>query len=652
MKSIKQEPIDDSSKISKISKQRQRQPISCNLCRTIKRKCDGKSPCSNCIRKSKQCIYPSVDKRRNRYSTEYIQTLEDGYKRYRDTLQDLVDNRGDLVTVASRLNELSDLIAVKTEAAASASASASASVVPPPPHPQPTSTGASLVSVYGPSSIYNESLSLTSSNTAATTTSSSPSSLNSPSTNSEPNPLHPQVLTSSRVQELIATSFKFLDMRFLSFIIYDSKSYEVYRRLCHIWHSEKSFDKFNSVLYSYPTNQFISPELIYGFCLFGATILNSVNEANYYYELSKKLCFCDSYSIGIPMANNSPASPVSSSSNDSLIGYKFSFEASSFPRIQSLVILAIHDLGKGNLTTSWQLTGLAFRMGSDVGFDNSFKVLDNEELGKLKNKLYWGCFIIDAFLGIIYGRNKMMTFQRDYPVFRNDVNNKNLARIVDVCVFCEQMFPVIYHSMPFLNFEDSKRNFLQKFDKVKQFNSQLLNWRRNLDPEYYWDMEIIHQAAQTGQKDFGLPLVFYVVILILNKPFLNITKNSDLSLITNCIDEFELILRQFKDFDSHQSVISIYTIILMANTLFAILNQFQSVDDRARLIGQIQYFIGALKKFDANTWIVVKTPIEVLSARMDRLISDERNRQHQPYDKRSPTTPIIENLVHPPPPAM
>ncbi|KAK6455441.1 uncharacterized protein RJT20DRAFT_47180 [Scheffersomyces xylosifermentans] len=597
---------------------KKRQSTSCNLCRTIKRRCDGKSPCANCIKRSQTCTYPNVDKRKNRYTTDYIKNLESEYQKCKDALQTLVYLKADPASVIKKLNELPKVMGSITEAKEEEKKTAAVLDSGPRVYDQ------SSVSVYGPTSIYDESMIVSPYHRTSTTGYNSPTSRESPmngtcssntesikqNLNSSPGASgHPPIpITSPHVRPLLEVMFKYLDATFMSFLVYRDITLRLYDELCAI--DPNDTEKYNEVLYGFPNNQFISPELIYSFCALGATMLSQSDDARYFYDLSKNIVFYENYPVPSPLGGRYEEPDVSN--------LKISLKSSSFPRLQALLFLALCELSRGELTSSWQFTGMAFRMGIELGFDNSHKKCFNQDLEKLKNKLYWGCIIVDNFLGLIYGRNKMISYQFDYPIFDNDCNSTNLSTIISLVALSEPMFGVIYHSMPFTTIDDSKKNFILRYNQLKEFNLQLIAWKRKVPPEFYWDKQTL--LSRKNRSDYTVEFTYFLVLIILNKPFLQIAKKSDMSFIIDMVDEFEIILKSVEDPRYFQNIVTIYLLILMTNVLFLYLNHIRSKSSYKKIILQIKYFIEFLTDhFDPNLWLVVKNPILILNKRLEIL---------------------------------
>ncbi|EXJ78727.1 hypothetical protein A1O1_09129 [Capronia coronata CBS 617.96] len=79
--------------------------------------------------------------------------------------------------------------------------------------------------------------------------------------------------------------------------------------------------------------------------------------------------------------------------------------------VQALLCLAFHELGQGNSTLGWMLSGMAFRMAQGLGFhqDPSKWVISDQTITttydiEIRRRIYWGCYVADKFISLYLGR--------------------------------------------------------------------------------------------------------------------------------------------------------------------------------------------------------------------------------------------------------
>ncbi|GMG26964.1 unnamed protein product [Ambrosiozyma monospora] len=226
-----------------------------------------------------------------------------------------------------------------------------------------------------------------------------------------------------------------------------------------------------SFLFYYLQNKhestFVSPCLIYAIATLGACQSHDPElkcKADEYYRISKSYLF-NNTGTGVPATSSPPSSGMgmgttTATKNDDIDGLSYS----SITKIQTLLCLAFYDIMRGQLTSCWLLSGLAWRMIFDLGFesDPSSWPLDNYnseyiddyddnggdnedgenracdggddmhkkktkhtkhvkypfELSEVKRRIYWGCFIADHFISLVLGRK---------PTLRHSETNVQLS---------------------------------------------------------------------------------------------------------------------------------------------------------------------------------------------------------------------------------
>ena len=72
--------------------------------------------------------------------------------------------------------------------------------------------------------------------------------------------------------------------------------------------------------------------------------------------------------------------------------------------IQALLCLAFHEVGQGNASQGWLFSGMAFRMGQDIGFhqDPTRWILQDRSIVtpediEIRRRIYWGSYVADKY---------------------------------------------------------------------------------------------------------------------------------------------------------------------------------------------------------------------------------------------------------------
>lgn len=70
--------------------------------------------------------------------------------------------------------------------------------------------------------------------------------------------------------------------------------------------------------------------------------------------------------------------------------------------VQALLCIAFHELGQGSASLGWLFSGMAFRMGQELGFHqdpqtwlHSDRTITTDKDIEIRRRVYWGCFVAD-----------------------------------------------------------------------------------------------------------------------------------------------------------------------------------------------------------------------------------------------------------------
>ncbi|RLV94808.1 hypothetical protein JA1_001584 [Spathaspora sp. JA1] len=627
---------------------RKRQSTSCNLCRTIKRKCDGGFPCSNCSKRNHVCTYANIDHRKHRYSSEYINQLEVVNRQAQDCLNDLIRIRNDPEQLIRRVEKLSETLA------SSSSVPANIHLPPIPSHPNlppppgvliPSGSSSSsgggingrrinndgldLTSKYfrgpdgrngyflGATTIYDESMVLGSNSYRP----SIPIKIKKEEELGEEHECRRvvssnglvdlKVLTSKKVSELIDVALMYFDHQILCYILNAVRTRQLYDELVVNSQDPNHIDK---IFCCYPNNNYISPELIYSLACIGSMYRDEPQDAVYYYELSQRIIL-----------------------NDNILN------KSSYPKLIAILLNAIFELSRGELSSAWLLSGLSFRMGLDLGFNDYTKEEPDEGINDLKNLVYWGSFIIDNFAGYVFGRPKMLFYDPNYPIFNNKLNDIKLPHVVNLIAMGDPMIESIYQIMPFKDAEEFKRTFTDKYNQLREYNHRLIQWRNSLPKELFWNVSTLKRDVKI--MDHSFKFAFYLIFIILNKPFLLLPIGSDIQMFTVICQEMEIIFRNVEDCCYLKNIVVLYVMILVCKLmLIQILNKnIKKIDDQFE---RLEFFINYIKTvFKPEVWILTKLPLNMLESRV-RAFRQEIQQNSAVVEQTSPITAVPPPLVN------
>lgn len=302
---------------------------------------------------------------------------------------------------------------------------------------------------------------------------------------------------------------------------------------------------------------FVSLELIYAISALGAKISTENNirmKADEFYSIAKNKV--------LEIAN----------------GEHFITE-SSIPKFQTLLCLAFYDLGRGELTSCWLLSGLAFRVGFDFGFeldpkdwnvtfnktpkarstrtsiayslsDFSSSASSNASLNQSRENLYqdypfdicqvrlriyWGSYVADRFICLVTGRSSTLKLVDVTIPDTQDIGD--LTGIEDFIYYdltsSKQYACRAFHCLKavveLLNLSEdiSMKVFgptiepgTNRFDLTTEFNLKLLQWKQNLGTELFWNKSILKRTAH-NELYMGPRYTFFIIILSINRPFVS-----------------------------------------------------------------------------------------------------------------------------------
>ncbi|CUM53032.1 unnamed protein product [Debaryomyces fabryi] len=329
----------------------------------------------------------------------------------------------------------------------------------------------------------------------------------------------------------------------------------------YMYSSSFLFIHRETFLYFFLNNEencdFVSLELIYAISALGAKISTEENirmKADEFYSISKTKV--------LEIAN----------------GEHFITE-SSITKLQTLLCLAFYDLGRGELTSSWLLSGLAFRVGFDFGFEldpkdwnvsfnkapkarststsatyslsgpsssTSSNVSVNQarenlyqsypfDICQVRLRIYWGSYVADRFICLVTGRSS--TLKLGDVTIPNTQDIGDLTGIEDFIYYdvtsSKQYACRAFHCLKavveLLNLSEdiSMKVFgpsiapgTNRFDLTTEFNLKLLQWKQNLGTELFWNKSILKRTAH-NELYMGPRYTFFIIILSINRPFVS-----------------------------------------------------------------------------------------------------------------------------------
>lgn len=238
----------------------------------------------------------------------------------------------------------------------------------------------------------------------------------------------------------------------------------------------------------------------------------------------------------------------------------------SITSLQSFLLLAFYDICNGSNSSGWMLSGNAFRMGYDIGFQLNpqvwfMKSKDGNELSTLdlaiRSRIYWGSYMADHFISLLLGRPSLLKMseatipETDYlpdlewidEFMYLDPQNKDkvkqdhsnislpLKNIIKLINISDSMLSDIFtRSESEMDTEHNAHNaddldIGSRLEKLSLYNTKIMEWKKGLPKDLAWDRE---HLDETGDNPIMLCIryYYYILILCLNRPFVAVSKPS------------------------------------------------------------------------------------------------------------------------------
>ncbi|SCU84586.1 LANO_0C01794g1_1 [Lachancea nothofagi CBS 11611] len=289
---------------------------------------------------------------------------------------------------------------------------------------------------------------------------------------------------------------------------------------------------------NYENSQYCSEELIYAVAAIGARLTPDMRglSNNYYQKAKEKLL-------------------------------KIVFDEQSIAKIttvQALLCLAFYELGNGNNQLAWYFSGLAIRVGHDMGFqldprvwvtdESTSNELSQSEL-EIRSRIYWGCYIADHFICLLLGRTSTLSVSNS-TIPESD----ELPEVNGTEEFRFKSKHVLQVSLPLKNLVILSRivqvftakifiepsTTAQRIEYLVKFNLRVYQWRQSLPDFLKWSKSVIkNRDSATDPTISYFWYHYYIVLLTFNKPFMEDSKKSKI-LVLEVLGELKTLFSNFQ----------------------------------------------------------------------------------------------------------
>lgn len=318
---------------------------------------------------------------------------------------------------------------------------------------------------------------------------------------------------------------------------------------------------FNHANNNYEDSHYCSIELVYAMCAIGSRLAPEIQHmSDVFYEKSKAML------LQLVFDENSIA---------------------CITTVQALFCLAFYELGKGNNQQAWYFSGLAIRVGYDMGFQLDPKVwytddtkgqLTDSEL-EIRSRIYWGCYIADHFICLMLGRTSSLSVSNstiaesdELPEVKGTEEFRFIGKhVLQISLPLKNLIILsrivqIFTSKIFIESDDSNT----KIQYLNKFNSQVYSWRQSLPELLQWSKELIRdEDISTDPTISYFWYYYYIVRLTFNKPFIEESLESK-TVVVEIIAELKILFDNFRiKFGSFQrsTLFQVYVCLLAINCI-------------------------------------------------------------------------------------
>lgn len=323
--------------------------------------------------------------------------------------------------------------------------------------------------------------------------------------------------------------------------------------------------------------------------------------------------------------------------------------------LQALLCLSLYELGDGNASASWMLSGMAIRMGYDLGFqlnprdwtisspvasDSQDSIITKMDL-MVRSRIYWGCYVFDHFVSLVMGRPvTVRKSEASIPSSEHLPNSENIDDYIfrpskvegsvenldvsvslgQLCSLCDSVGLMLSDIFSSSSGEDGFAYL--NGARLDKYNKSLVDWRSHLPSFMRWSKKSMRKQLYNPTV-MTFRLFYYAILLCLNKPFLTMKVNakgpSPHSVCNEAISELVICLSNFNESRYPSSTLVVYSSILGISVILA---KVYSVDG-AQIIPEDD--LKGLKVFRAtlsdacSSWKLASKALMFLTKRISEL---------------------------------
>lgn len=592
---------------------------SCLLCKQRKVRCDMNDPCANCKRKGAVCQYPVKDNRSVRFT---VSKMEKTQTRLRE-LETLLGKIRDSPTASSEVIALIDQGNIASDPVGGDyyQTNENFSVIAVPESDGENST------IFGPISVFKKY-----SRHGGSSGGSSEVSPNNTSRESE-----------QRVVINDISYYNFVQFPKTSFDsdLYDSiSSFFKWQYTSNYMFIHRESFLFHFLQHDFD-NSFVSEELIYAIAALGARFSSKrilQLKAGAYYSRAMSKMFLHPRTL------------------------KIDFSTATLTKLQSLLCLAFLEIACGNLTSGWLLSGIAFRIGSNIGFErdpseweNGQRSLNNVrpgypfDLRVVQRRIYWGTYIADHFISLIFGRYpSLKRFETSIGPSSDLYNLTNihdflfydpvlgsfhasdaivpLEALVTLARISESMLLDVFApvSTTIKTKEKRAQEIRKRLHYLAAYNTRLDDWVASL-PDV---LSVANEALQSHGHNYvniAARSSYFLTRLSLNRPFAiysdEVQDNKSLALCEDTVIQLHSLLQSIDKVyglvEFEPTIPLVYSIVLGTSVLSLNISRGQK-EVHGRDIKSILNFFLKFLEFSSGSLEIAKSAMDVVQTTLSR----------------------------------
>lgn len=568
-----------------------RKVLSCQRCRIRKVKCDFDSPCANCARVGAECITPFEDKRKKRYSSNYVFRIEKQLENCLGFIQE-IKKTGSSESRQALINstDLIDILENENETAKKGEEY----------YDERHGT------VYGPLSVYDDELVSRGKHKFLNTEEKSISVLNK----------DPVIL------ECLKLFFTWQYPSHYMFIFRESFLIDFF------------YPKQNSM--------YCSKILILSICALGSKMSDDediYNKSAPFYNEARSLLMSNFDSPSITslqsflllafydICNGANSSGWMLSGSAMRMGFDLGFQLNP----KSWFLKVHNELSPLDISIRSRIYWGCYMADHFISLllcrpsilkKSDASIFETHDLPNLE----W----IDEYMyGSFDGNGHQKSISISSPL-------KSIINLIDIS---ENMLNDIFtrNEDDYDNLSREDLNLRSRLKKVNEYNIKIMKWKENLPEELAWDQGVLEETGQDPNL-LCIRFYYYILILCLNRPFVGIvdepfqkSQYSSVEVCSSAIEDLFVLVKKFRKCNGLRkaSIFIVYCSILPISVIFLTHSTEQLMLDAKK---KLEFFLDVLKEC-SRTWKLAQKSYNLISTKLRQVNLKDFEQHMKPCTK-------------------